>query len=190
MFVFMNNKLRLQLFLCHWLLPNIGAKHFLHVVCYFIKWSSINNKWRATFVEKTAGPDLEQLTAAAIGQFGQGSYMAYGCVTGRLPFLPMFWHLPLLTWFVHLLLHENFGRKSYFPIGCRVWEHSRTYVENSWPYKEICKCYLLKHVWFVSMQNGGGILCFAHCTLYNGFAVHLKAEPITRSSVDLLIIGW
>ena len=41
----------------------------------------------------------------------------------------------------------------------------------------------------VSSPKGGGILCSAHCTLNNGFAVHLKAEPITLSSVDLLMVG-
>ena len=38
-------------------------------------------------------------------------------------------------------------------------------------------------------RKGEEILCSAHCTLYNGFAVHLKAEPITPWSVDLLLIG-
>ena len=31
------------------------------------------------------------------------------------------------------------------------------------------------------LKGGGGILCSTQCTLYNGFGVHLKAEPITLS---------
>ena len=49
----------------------------------FIKWSSINYKWRPALSTKTAGTDLAELTAAhlqrwlaaaATGQFGLGSF--------------------------------------------------------------------------------------------------------------------
>ena len=65
MFVFMNNKLRLLLFLCHW--PAIHRSKTFSACFIIIKWLSINYNGSS-------------LMAAAIGQFSLWSYGIWMCV--------------------------------------------------------------------------------------------------------------